>query len=89
MYLVFITVTNFNRKNRSVIFVNIQAFGLSITSVMRFRKVLIWVFGILFILGVLFYSASKICLWPSVLLIRYAFEYGADRKSEALEKHLP
>lgn len=46
-------------------------------------------FAFFLVLGALFYLTSKVSPWPSAMLIRYAFDYGANRKSEALEKHLP
>ncbi|UUC45237.1 alpha/beta hydrolase [Flavobacterium cerinum] len=56
---------------------------------MKIKKILFRSFLIFLISGILLYSASKISPWPSALLIRFAFDYGADKKAEALEKHLP
>ncbi len=56
---------------------------------MKVKSVILGLLGILLILGIAGYAASKISPWPTALVLRYAFDYGADKKSEALEKHVP
>ncbi|MEO4004902.1 alpha/beta hydrolase [Flavobacterium sp. CAU 1735] len=56
---------------------------------MNSKKVILWLLGTLLVLGIAGYATSKISPWPTALLLRYAFDYGADKKSEALEKYVP
>ncbi len=53
------------------------------------RKLLIWLVGIVLVLGVAGYALYEFTPWPRALLIRYAFEKDAARVSAALEEHLP
>jgi acetyl esterase/lipase len=53
------------------------------------RKILLWAGGILVVLAVAVFLAFRLSPWPSVLIIRQAFERGAAEASAALEKHLP
>jgi len=56
---------------------------------MNSKKVILWLLGTLLVLGLAGYATSKISPWPSALFLRFAFDYGADKKSEALKKHVP
>jgi hypothetical protein len=52
-------------------------------------KILAWILSVTAVLGVAGYIAFQVSPWPSVLLIRRAFEKGATSVSQALEKHIP
>lgn len=57
--------------------------------VMKIKKIILGLLGTLLILGIAGYTTSKISPWPMALFLRYAFDYGADKKSEAIEKYVP
>lgn len=40
-------------------------------------------------IGVAGYCAFSLSPWPTVLLVRYAFDKDAGQRNRALEKHLP
>jgi acetyl esterase/lipase len=52
-------------------------------------KLLLRIFGIVFILLAVVLLAFRLSPWPSVLVIRRAFDKGAAEASLALEKHVP
>lgn len=54
-----------------------------------FKKLLLSILITLVVLVVGGIIAFRISPWPSVLLIRYAFDKGAMEVSDALEKHVP
>jgi len=52
-------------------------------------KIVCWAIGVAVVLAVAIYTAFQVSPWPSVLLIRYAFQSDAARVSKALEQHVP
>lgn len=51
-----------------------------------------WLIGILIVLAVIVggvYAAFQLSPWPNALLIRYAFNKGGEKTSQALEKYVP
>jgi acetyl esterase/lipase len=52
-------------------------------------KIAVWILGIVAVLAVSVDVAFRVSPWPSVLLIRHAFEKDAIAASRALEKHVP
>ena len=55
----------------------------------RLWKILGWVFGVLAALALGIYIAFQVSPWPSSLLIRYEFDKGGERTSQALERFVP
>jgi acetyl esterase/lipase len=53
------------------------------------KKTILWIVGIVIVLGLagaVFYQVSP---WPSALLVRYTFEWDGRKTVEALAKHVP
>ena len=53
------------------------------------RARLLWAFGVLAALILAGYAAFQLSPWPSALVIRAAFDKGANTASQALAKHVP
>lgn len=52
-------------------------------------KILVWIIGSAVALLAILLLAFRLSPWPSVLVIRRAFDKGAAEASQALEKHVP
>jgi acetyl esterase/lipase len=53
------------------------------------RKLILFVFGAIVILGVGTYAAFQLSPWPSVLLIRHAFAQGAEESKASAAPYIP
>ncbi len=52
-------------------------------------KIIVWLVGATVTLAVAGYAALEASPWPSALLVRFLFDLGGERLSQALEKHVP
>lgn len=55
----------------------------------KILKILAWIVGILILLAGIIYIAFQVSPWPSALLIRSAFNDGAEKKVKIMEKYVP
>lgn len=53
------------------------------------KKLLFRLLSTLLLLGIIGYTAYKVSPWPTALVLRYAFDAGAEKKSGNLEKYVP
>lgn len=55
----------------------------------RLWKWLAYIAGIIALIALLIYIAFQVSPWPKAMFIRYEFEKGGAKTSQALEKHVP